>query len=163
MAARRLLIVMLILLGLSTLAAALVPQHSLRGGTTSDTTTTQPTATAPTEASPAFVPPTKITVGGKKFPVVSPLPVGEQLVLLVRSRFPTQLDIPEFGQVGFATPEAPARFALLPTEPGTFGILFAPGGKVAAQIRVVAPEKKKQKGKRQNGKKRKPKSRVRAA
>jgi hypothetical protein len=156
MAARRLLIVMLILLGLSTLAAALVPQHALRGGTTSDTTTTQPTTTAPTETSPAFVPPTKITVGGKKFPIVSPVPVGEQLVLLVHSRLPTQLEIPEFGQVGFATPQAPARFELLPTAPGTFGILFAPAGKVAAQIRVVAPGKKKQKGK-----KRKPKSRAR--
>jgi hypothetical protein len=155
MAARRLLIVMLILLGLSTLAAALVPQHALRGGTTSDTTTTQPTTTAPTETSPAFVPSTKITVGGKKFPIVSPVPVGEQLVLLVRSHLPTQLEIPEFGQVGFATPEAPARFELLPTVPGTFGILFAPAGKVAAQIRVVA------RGKKQKGKKRKPKSRAR--
>jgi hypothetical protein len=158
MAARRLLIVMLILLGLSTLAAALVPQHSLRGGTTSDTTTTQPTTTQ-TETSPAFVPPTKISVGGKKFPIVSPVKVGEQLILLVGSPFPTQLEIPEFGLVGFAAPQAPARFELLPTAPGTFGILFAPSGKVAAQIRVVAPGAKKKAKKKPE--KRKPKSRAR--
>lgn len=155
MAARRLLIVMLILLGLSTLAAALVPQHSLRDGATTRTTTTQPTTTTQTETAPAFVPPTKITVGSKKFPIVSPVPVGEQLVLLVSSPFPTQLEIPEFGQIGFAAPKAPARFELLPTAPGTFGVLFAPSGKVAAQIRVVSPGKKKKQKQKGKGKKRK--------
>jgi hypothetical protein len=151
MAARRLLIVMLVLLGISTLLAALLgPQHSLRDGTTSATTTTQPTTTTAAVPSPAFLPPTKITVGAKKFPVVSPVRVGQQLVLLVSSRFPTQLEIQEFGQLGFASPNAPARFELLPTAPGTVGIQFLPSGKVAAQIRVVAPGagKKKLKGKK---------------
>src|SRR4051794_18346546 len=104
MAARRLLIVMLILLGISTLAAALVPQHALHApNRTASTTTTTPapptTASAP---SPSFLPPTPITVGGKKvpFPVVSPLHVGDQISLHVRSRFPTQLSIPAFGLVG---------------------------------------------------------------
>jgi hypothetical protein len=145
MAARRLLIVMLVLLGLSTLAAALVPQHSLRGGGTSNTTTTRTRQATTTQAqpAPAFVPPTRIKVGGKKFPVVSPVPVGQQLVLLVASHLPTQLEIQEFGQIGFAAPNAPARFELLPRVPGTFGIQFQPSGKVAAQIRVVSPEKKK--------------------
>jgi hypothetical protein len=159
MAARRLLIVMLVLLGLSTLAAALVPQHSLRGGTTSATTTTQPatTTTTPAVPPPGYVRPTKITVGGRQFPVVSPVKVGEQLVLLVAARFPTQLEIREFGQVGFAAPDAPARFELLPTTPGTFGIQFQPSGKVAAQIRVVAPghgKKQKAREKKRNAKSR---------
>jgi hypothetical protein len=147
MAARRLLIVMLILLGVSTLAAALVPQHSLRGGTTGATTSTRPTTTTtPAGPPPGYVRPTKITVGGRQFPVVSPVKVGDQLVLLVASRFPTQLEIQEFGQVGFAAPDAPARFELLPTTPGSFGIQFQPSGKVAARIRVVAPgQAKKQK------------------
>jgi hypothetical protein len=156
MAARRLLIVMLVLLGLSTLAAALVPQHSRRGETTGATTSTQPTTTTtPAVPPPGYVRPTKITVGGRQFPVVSPVKAGDQLVLLVASRFPTQLEIQEFGQVGFAAPDAPARFALLPTTPGTFGIQFQPSGKVAAQIRVVAPgqgEKQKQQKKAKEGK-----------
>jgi hypothetical protein len=141
-AARRLLIVMLVLLGLSTLAAALVPQHAIHRDTTTGTTTTQPTTTH--GAPPAsYIPPTKITVGDRKFPVVSPVHVGEQLTLLVASRVPTQLQIKEFGQVSFAAPDAPARFELLPTMPGNFGIQFLPSGKAAAQIRVVAPSAKK--------------------
>src|ERR1700751_3646329 len=53
MAARRLLIVMLILLGLSTLAAALVPQHGLRGTSSTGPTTTAPQPTTTTTATPA--------------------------------------------------------------------------------------------------------------
>jgi hypothetical protein len=152
MAARRLLIVMLILLGISTLAAALVPQHALRSpnATTATTTTTPaPTTTVAGGPSPGYLPPTLITVGGKKvaFPVVSPLHVGDQISLQVRSRFPTQLSIPAFGLVGFATPQAPAMFELIADQPGTFGILFEPSGKVAAQIRVVSPKKPKGKKK----------------
>jgi hypothetical protein len=142
MAARRLLIVMLVLLGLSTLLAALLPQHSLRSGETSNTTTrTRPATNTQAQPAPAFIPPTKIKVGGKKFPVVSPVKVGQQLVLLVASRVPTQLEIQEFGQVAFAAPNAPARFQLLPRVRGTFGIQFQPSGKVAAQIRVVGKRK----------------------
>jgi hypothetical protein len=160
MAARRLLIVMLVLLGLSTLAAALVPQHSLRDGTTSSTTTTRPQTTAQPVSTPSYVPPTKIRVGGKQFPVVSPVRVGQQLVLLVASRVPTQLAIREFGQLGFAAPDAPARFELLPTVPGTFGVQFEPSGKVAARIQVVAPGQKKRRKAKKNGKPRKSRSRA---
>ena len=147
MAARRLLIVMLILLGLSTLAAALVPQRALRNGTTAGTTTTPTTPSLPiTDVLP---PVAEITVGGKKFPVVAPVHVGDQLTLLVRSRRPREISIPEFGLIGFATRATPARFELLPTTPGTFGILFAArhvigegveaaaSGKVVGRIEVV--------------------------
>ena len=142
MAARRLLIVMLVLLGLSTLAAALLPQRTLNQDGTTSTTTTQGTTAAPAPPNSAFLPPTKITVGGKKFPVVSPIHVGDQLRLLVRSRFPAEIVIPEFGLVGFASPDTPARFELLPDTPGTFGILFAASEKPAGQIRVVRPASK---------------------
>jgi hypothetical protein len=144
MAARRLLIVLVVLLGLSTLAAALVPQRTLRGGGTTATTTTQSTTTAPTATpNPAFRRPTKITVGkdatGKKvFPLVR-VHSDDQFTLLVRSSFPAEIAIPEFGQVAFASPDAPARFELLPDTPGTFGILFAASGKPAGRIEVVAP------------------------
>jgi hypothetical protein len=156
MAARRLLIVMLVLLGLSTLAAALVPQRTLRESGTTGTTTSQPTTTsAGTPPNPAFQRPTKITVGGKKFPVVSPIHVGDQLSLLVRSRIPGEIEIPEFGLFGFASPDTPARFELLPQTPGKFGIVFVATGEPAAQIVVVAPSaKKKGKGKKKGSKSR---------
>jgi hypothetical protein len=162
MAARRLLIVMLVLLGLSTLAAALVPQRTLNEGGTTATTTTQTTTTA--VPNPSFRRPIKITVGksaaGKKlFPQVR-AQVGDQFTLLVRSSFPTQIAIPEFGLIGFGTPDTPARFELLADTPGTFGILFGasakPGmiGKPAAQIAVVQPGAKEQKkAERRKGKK----------
>jgi hypothetical protein len=165
--ARRLLIVMLVLLGISTLAAALVPERTLRRGTTT-TTAAQPALTAPTPS------PTSgrsliasIVVGGRKVPVVAgpvcarpkqkcgpPVHVGDQVTLLVYSRFGTELEIPEFGLVSFATPQAPARFELLASAPGTFGILFVPRHKVAGRTTQVAgrievlPAGGKPKGKR---------------
>ena len=160
MAARRLLIVMLVLLGLSTLAAALVPQRTLNGDGTTGTTTTEPTAPTGTQTNPAFLRPTKIMVGGKKFPVVSPVNVGSQLTLLVRSRFPAEVTIPQLGLVGFATRNTPARFPLLADTPGTFGIVFGsspkPGveGKTAARIVVVQPganERKKSEKRSRSG------------
>jgi hypothetical protein len=144
MAARRLLIVMLILLGLSTLAAALVPQRTLNDGTTS---TTRSVATVPTVPAGTVPPVAEIIVGGKKFPVV-PVHVGDQFTLLVRSRHPNEIAIPEFGLIGFATAGTPARFELLPDAPGTFGILFAASGKPGGQIEVQRTGKKKKKTKK---------------
>lgn len=140
MAARRLLIVMLVLLGISTLAAALVPQHALR----SPNTRTATTATAPTTttAPPALPTRYKLFVPDKKgFPVI-PVHVGDQFTILARSRFPTQLSIPTFGLVGFAAPNAPAIFELLPTSAGRFGVVVEPSGKVVARI-CAFPQKAK--------------------
>jgi hypothetical protein len=150
MAARRLLIVMLVLLGLSTLAAALVPQHSLRDGTTSGTTTTQPTqSTTTAEPPPGRSLEVQIAVG-KKVPVVAdtlcdkrkrkcePLHVGDQLSLQVLSKRQTELEVPRFGLIGVASPNAPAFFQLLPQEPGTIGVIFTSSRQVAARIEVLS-------------------------
>ena len=128
MAARRLLIVMLVLLGLSTLAAALIPQSGPREGETTESTTqattTTPTTTADEPAGRTLT--AKILVGGKKLPVVAgpvcaerkrrcePIHVGDQLTLLVHSKVPTQLELAEFGQFAFAARQAPARFEVPP-------------------------------------------------
>jgi hypothetical protein len=143
MAARRLLIVLLVLLGLSTLAAALVPQRSLDDGDTTTTTETTLTTTTPQEVE--TVPPVaEVTVGGREFPIV-PVRAGEQFTLLVLSRRPREIAIPEYGLLGFATAETPARFELLPTSPGTFGILFTASGKPAGQIEVTESGEPKRK------------------
>jgi hypothetical protein len=151
MAARRLLIVMLILLGLSTLAAALVPQHALRRNTTTGATTTQPvTTTTPPGPPPGRSLMVQIVVGGKKVPVVAaplckrrkpkcePLHVGDQLSLQVLSKANSELSIPAFGLIGVASPNAPALFQLLPTEPSTIGVLFTTPRRVAARIEVLS-------------------------
>jgi hypothetical protein len=170
MAARRLLIVMLVLLGLSTLAAALVPQRHLRREATATTTATQPAQT------PTVAPPggrtlaAEITVGTKKGPPViagpvcvkgkakcgPPFHVGDQITLLVLSTFPTQLEIKQFGLISFATPQAPARFELLPSEPSTYGVLYAPSGKVAARLEVLPAGAKAKSKQKRRGKKGKP-------
>jgi len=136
MAARRLLIVMLVLLGLSTLAAALIPQRTIRNGSETDSTT-QPGTTTTSSRPAGRALTAKIFVGGKKVPVVAgpvcgkrkprcePIHVGDRLSLLVYSKEPAQLEFPEFGLFGFASPEAPARFELLPETAARFGILFA--------------------------------------
>jgi hypothetical protein len=172
MAARRLLIVMLVLLGLSTLAAALVPQHSLRGGTT----TSQVTTTQPAETTPAAPPPpgrslsVEIVVGGKKVPVVAgtlckapkprcePLHVGDQLSLEVLSKKHGELEIPTFGLIGVASRNSPAFFQLLPREPANIGVLFTTPRRVAAKIEVLSAKASaktisKEKGKKKAAKK----------
>jgi hypothetical protein len=151
MAARRLLIVMLILLGLSTLAAALVPQHALRGGATSGTTTTQPTQSTTTASPPIGRSlSAKIVVGGKQVPVVAgpvckkpkpscePIHVGDQLSLSVLSRGQAELEIPEFGLVGVASKNTPAFFQLLLDQPENVGVLFTSPHGVAARIEVLS-------------------------
>jgi hypothetical protein len=151
MAARRLLIVMLILLGLSTLAAALVPQHALRGGTTGSTTT-QPTQNTTTTSHPAGRSlKAKLLVGGKQKPPVvanpvcaerkpkcAPLHVGDQLSLKVFSTTQAELEIPAFGLIGVADQNTPALFQLLLDEPTRVGILFTSDHRVAARIVVLS-------------------------
>jgi hypothetical protein len=156
MAARRLLVVMLILLGLSTLAAALIPPKSLRNATTTSTTASAPTETTPTVTAPAPVLGRQFTrelvVGGKQVPVVAcptgadakkgcePIRAGDQLSLVVYSRKAEELEIPAFGLVRVATPDAPALFDLLPESKGNYAINFVDTARhpdpLAAQIQV---------------------------
>lgn len=154
MAARRLLIILLVLLGISTLAAALVPPQSIRDATDTQTTT----APAETEPAPAPPPspvgryfPVAIVVGGKTIPVVAcsaakrrkgrcePIRVGDRMTLTVTSRRPAELEIPSFGLVGFASPSAPAIFELAFDSAAIYGIRFTDTGRVAARIQVLAP------------------------
>jgi hypothetical protein len=152
MAARRLLIVMLILLGLSTLAAALVPQHTLHGNATTGATATQATqsttiATPPSGRSLSA----KIVVGGKKVPVVAgpvcvkrrpscePIHVGDQLSLKVLTASgQAEVQIPTFGLIGVAGQNAPALFQLLLDQPTRVGIIFTAAHSVAARIEVLS-------------------------
>jgi hypothetical protein len=149
MAARRLLIVMLILLGLSTLAAALVPQHALRGGTTGSTTTqpTQSTTTAAPATGRSLS--ASIKIGGKRIPVVAgpvcvrgkcgePIHVGDQLSLEVFARKQTELEIRSFGLIGVASKTAPALFQLLFNEPTNIGIVSTSTGQPVAKIEVLS-------------------------
>jgi hypothetical protein len=154
MAARRLLIVMLILLGLSTLAAALVPPQALREGTTTGTTTEEtPTIPPESQARGRQLPnPIKITVGVKnRVPVVScpaslqrarrckPIEAGDQVTLLVKSKRADELVMPRFGLVDAVGQDEPARFELLFPAAGSYQIRFVSDKRIAARIVVEKP------------------------
>jgi hypothetical protein len=161
MAARRLLIVMLVLLGLSTLAAALIPPQALREGTTDTTSTTEETVTAPPETPPRGKHlAAKVTVKKGKRPVV-PIEVGDQLSLIVSlapGLRPDELEMPAFGLVDAVGPDEPARFEILAQSAGSYKIRFVSTRRIAARIvvekRGAGKREKRKPGKRKPGKKR---------
>ena len=131
MAARRLVIVMLVLLALSTLVAALVPAPD-RGGnaTRSATGPSGPTSTsqAPVIApQPAAVPglvEARIDIAPKPAgppPVVAVEP-GNRLVLGVGGTVGNDISIPAFGLTETMTPSAAAIFDLIVDRPGRFAV-----------------------------------------
>lgn len=145
-AIRRLLIVMLVLLGISTLAAALVPPDGQPGGDTSATKTTP--AQEQAVAGAGRVPngralSVSIEVGGPKTPVV-PVAVGDQLSLTVGVSKADQVEIRAFGLLAAAAPEAPARFDLLAEQEGEYAIRLVEADRVVARITVGPREKAKQ-------------------
>jgi hypothetical protein len=158
-AARRLLIVMLVLLGISTLAAALVPQQVRNDDeeTGSTAATTQATEAEALEADqPGAAPEGKllkaeIEVGGREVPVVgtdeNPIRVGDQLELTVSCECTDLLEIPGLGRVEPVSPSLPARFDLLPRRPGPYGIRLLESGRVVARIEVEQAREPKTPGK----------------
>jgi hypothetical protein len=144
MAARRLLIVMLVLLGVSTLAAALVGNRPLgEEGTDSTIAGETETETIPTDTVPEgpLLKPLAIDVGGKV--QVIPLEVGEQLTLIVRSKRTDQLEIPALGLLEPVAPNAPARFDILAERPANYGMRFVQANRVVARIEITKPARKR--------------------
>jgi hypothetical protein len=138
MAVRRLLIVMLILLGISTLAAALVPQRPNENNDSSETTDTATSAQSSTETAPSAdgrLVAARIFVGGKV--KVVPMALGDRLRLTVCSREVTGLlEIPTFGRFDPIAPGTPVLFDLLPEATGSYAIRFVEPDSLAARIEV---------------------------
>jgi hypothetical protein len=134
MAARRLLIVMLILLGLSTLAASQIPPRESSDDAATDTTET--TASVPTETEPAGeeVP---FAVPIRKRVSVVQVDAGDQLALAICSNQPDQVEIPAFGLLEAVGPAEAATFQLLVEEPGTYGVRLVNADRVAVRIQVA--------------------------
>lgn len=136
MVARRLLIVMVIMLGVATLAAALVPERALREETTESTTTeaTEPTTTEaalPRGEGKGYR--FKLEKGAVK---VVEARVGDQLSLTIDSYRSGLLEIPALGLVAAVAPGAPARFEVLAREPDSYGIRFIDANEIVARIEI---------------------------
>jgi hypothetical protein len=140
MAARRLLIVMLVLLGVATLLAALVGDRTLREEGTSSTiaseTTQTETETVPTDTIPAGVLRTEAIEVGRGKPEVVRMEVGEQLELIVSAEKADQLEIPALGLLQPVLPDAPARFDILGTAVENYGMRLVRADRVVARIEV---------------------------
>jgi len=138
MAARRLLIVMLVLLGLSTLAAALIPPRPTEdAGTT--TGTTEATESVPTDTVPrgTFVPGV-VAIRPRGISLLS-VKAGDQVQLAVCWTKSDEVEVPSFGLVDPVAPAKPARFDLLFEETGTYGVKLLRADRVVARITVGRP------------------------
>jgi len=136
MAARRLIMAMLVLLVLSTILAALIPveRDRLRNDSSSTTTTT--------EAARSTGELVRKTVGtDDATPERIELSLGDQLELTVESpKLADQIEIPAFGQYADVDPDFPARFDLLMLETGSFPVRLVEAGRVIARIDVAADD-----------------------
>jgi hypothetical protein len=133
MAARRLIALLVVVLVVSTVAAAVFAPP--RPPETPEGETTTATADRPPDAAPAGRLVEKSVQIPSKRPVDVALKVGDQLELIVRTRTPTQVEIPRLGVVEDAAPDAPARFSVLTFEPGRFDVRVA-SGRTVATLRV---------------------------
>jgi hypothetical protein len=142
MAARRLLIIMLVLLGISTLAAALVDTRSFREDGTGSTIASETEPTLPEDTVPEGreLKPIVIVVSPEKVTVV-PVKLGDQLPLLVRARKADLVEIPALGLLEPVAPNAPARFDVLATATGGYGVRLVNADRIVARIEVTKPEK----------------------
>ena len=117
MAARRLILVMLALLVLSSIAAALIPVERSRLPAL-ESTTTKPTE--PGIPAGTFVHRTVSAQASR--PARIALEVGDQLGLTVRTSRAGLVEIPAFGELQNADPALPAHFDLLALERGRFPV-----------------------------------------
>jgi hypothetical protein len=132
--ARRLLIVMLVLLGLSTLAAALVPPQREPGGTATTQTTSPRTSKLPPGGELVRA---TIDAEGRR-PARIEVSLGDQLALGVHSRRPGEIEVTGLGLIEDVAPGAPARFDILARRAGRFEVRWIEPRARLGVIRVTA-------------------------
>lgn len=135
MAARRLIVVLLVLFGISIVAAAIAPERRSPFATSEESTTTTTTATTPAPKPSGELVSTTIAADAADPETVRASP-GDQLELSVTSPKPLQVEIPPYGLLEEASPDAPAVFNVLLREPGAVPLTDAEGGEVIGRILV---------------------------
>jgi hypothetical protein len=141
-AARRLVVVMLVLLGVSTLAAAFLPPPDEPNST--DRERQQAKAKqrepkpAPRRSENGMLLVARLQVSQRR-PTAVRIERGDELRLTVIAPFGDDVEIPGFGLTSPVTPYAPAQFDLLATETGNFGVLLVDSGRLAGRILVGKP------------------------
>jgi len=132
MAARRLVIVMLILLGVSLVAGTLAPSP-VDDADQEEPATPSPPPRAEGEGGRLVEERIDADADGRE---TIPIRVGDQLALTVRTSEADEVEIPDIGELEFASPLAPARFDLLATEEAIYPIRLVEADRVIGQIEV---------------------------
>jgi hypothetical protein len=133
MAARRVLILILAVLVVSTVGTALLAPRP--DSVPEDETTTTTAAQAPNDAESGRLI-EKTVQSTSRRPRTVRMRLGDQLELTVRTREPAQVEIPRLGLIEDAAPDAPAHFSILPPDPEKLVVRVDGGGTVAV-IRVA--------------------------
>lgn len=149
MAARRLLILMLVVLAVSTFGAALIAPRPERGSGTATTTTQRDRSPMPARDAPGLLIEARVQTGTPRAETIHLQP-GDQLELTVRSRTAGQVEIPRFGLLEDVGHNQAARFSLLLGEPSSFEVRLAGSGRTVAHVEV-APERGEQRRSPQGG------------
>ncbi len=141
MAARRLIIVLLVLFAISVAAAVIAPDRrgTLLGDRTerASTTTTTGSTTTATERLPSGAAVSGRIDASAARPESVEARVGDQLELAVTSDRARLVEIPAFGVIADAVPDAPATFNLLLREAGTLPVRDADSGALLGRIEVA--------------------------
>jgi hypothetical protein len=138
-AARRLIILMLVLLAISSVAAALVPVDP-EG--LSDESTTISTHTPKRELPAGRLVPKTIDAD-RDHPKTVRIELGDQLQLRVTSRRADQVEIPRVGELQDVDRFTPAEFDLLPFEPGSYPVRLVEAKRKVGRILVTRPKPKR--------------------
>ena len=132
MAARRLMAVLLVVLVVSTVAAALIAplRQDSEPTPTEEPTRAADAAQAADAGDSGRLIEKSVQTPSKDPPTVRMRP-GDQLELTVHTRTATQVEIPRLGQVEDAAPDAPAHFSFLASSVGRFEARALGAGPVA--------------------------------
>ena len=131
MAARRLILAMIVLLVASSVAAALVPVERRIGLSSTETTTTD-------DSGPTGKLVTATMRAGAAHPQTVSIRLGDQLSLQVTSLVSDQVEIPALGELADVDRDAPARFDLLPFETGRYSVRLVDAKQKVGRIVVRA-------------------------
>lgn len=136
MAARRLIAVMLVLLFLSSLAAALAPPVEEPAEEGSTPTTSEPARPEPADDGKVLR--ERLDAGAKGEPTIEAT-VGDQLQLRVSGDRVATIELGGIGASDDVGPEAPASFDVLLNRAGTFPVRILESGERIGAISVRPP------------------------
>jgi hypothetical protein len=139
-AARRLVFVMLVLLLLSTLAAAFLPTPHKKQATPVPKPKHQAKARghAPRPTNTGLLLVSRMRISNRP-PKTVRIERGDELRLEVAAPFGDDVEIPALGLTGTVTPFAPAQFDLLASKIGTFPVRTVDSGRLAGRLLVGKP------------------------